>query len=370
MEYYEKAIINLFGEKTDKDKYYVYALCDPKTHVPFYIGKGEGGRVWAHEEGEKKEEDSIVNDTEISDEEKEELLASLTEKHKAIRHIKENSNEPPEKVIIKWGLTSHEAFMAESALINLLQFLAKGEYLPDYKTLTNIANGHASDKEKAFSNIAPVEARPVQDFMHLMKQIDISEEINYIVLVRINKLYKPGMSSEELKEIVSGLWRCGDRIQDAIKDGKTVYALGMYGRVVKSVYRIVSTVSVPELAKMYEKRTDAPDDPETEIYDPQEWDRYGLRAEDRRRLRHIIDSRITLGSNDELNDPQKMKAWKERKLLLLEDTDMEMKNKYQNAYLVCRKNEGFLKNAQNPISFNFESITKKKTTTVKLKEWE
>ena len=38
----KEKIINTLG-RDDKDKYYVYMLCDNKNR-PFYIGKGEGGR--------------------------------------------------------------------------------------------------------------------------------------------------------------------------------------------------------------------------------------------------------------------------------------------------------------------------------------
>lgn len=29
--------------------FYVYQLCDPRTGVPFYVGKGQRGRAWVHE---------------------------------------------------------------------------------------------------------------------------------------------------------------------------------------------------------------------------------------------------------------------------------------------------------------------------------
>lgn len=121
-----KSIVKLLGEGKEEDKYYVYALCDPDTHVPFYIGKGEHFRVWAHEEGEEKERATILGafqNHEITEDEKEERLKTLSVKHKTINAIRCRSGKQPEKVIIKWGLTSHEAFMAESALINLFQLM-------------------------------------------------------------------------------------------------------------------------------------------------------------------------------------------------------------------------------------------------------
>ena len=109
----EKIISTLDGDG-GKNRFYVYALCD-ENHKPFYIGKGEGGRVWAHEEGKEKETEKIEKKN-VSKEEKEKMLEELSEKYKKIDVI---GKDKVEKVIIKWGLTEPEAFMAESALINL-----------------------------------------------------------------------------------------------------------------------------------------------------------------------------------------------------------------------------------------------------------
>lgn len=99
--------------ETGHEKHYVYALC---THdgVPFYIGKGCGRRVLDHRDAAEQAKESIASDDSLSDVEKARKIEELTEKLKTIL------NEPNlQMVIIKWGLTEGEAFMCESALINL-----------------------------------------------------------------------------------------------------------------------------------------------------------------------------------------------------------------------------------------------------------
>ena len=52
----KKAVVDVLNGVVGHE-YYVYALCE-KTNdgklVPFYIGKGKGERVWAHEMEQKK----------------------------------------------------------------------------------------------------------------------------------------------------------------------------------------------------------------------------------------------------------------------------------------------------------------------------
>ena len=100
---------------------------------------------------EKKEKEK-------SKEEKEKMLEELSEKYKKIDEI---GKDKVEKVIIKWGLTEPEAFMAESALINLCNY-------PD-STLTNVVSGHASEAEKKngieFRNAEKTKARSVKAFL-------------------------------------------------------------------------------------------------------------------------------------------------------------------------------------------------------------
>lgn len=48
-----KSVIDNLKRDGEKTKYYVYALCEKRDNrlIPFYIGKGQGDRVWQHELG-------------------------------------------------------------------------------------------------------------------------------------------------------------------------------------------------------------------------------------------------------------------------------------------------------------------------------
>ena len=119
--------------KNEKDKYYVYGLYEEGKQLPFYIGKGEGTRLISHI-------DEAL--TEVAQEEN----IQISKKIQIIR--KHKGNIIP--VIIKFGLTEHEAFMAESALINLINFSKEDE------ELTNIVSGHASKTEDIYHNVRGV----------------------------------------------------------------------------------------------------------------------------------------------------------------------------------------------------------------------
>ena len=54
-----KSICNTLGQGNDKNKYYVYMLCDKSTKQPFYIGKGQDLRVFDHEKSTEKLRNNI-----------------------------------------------------------------------------------------------------------------------------------------------------------------------------------------------------------------------------------------------------------------------------------------------------------------------
>lgn len=211
-------------EKTDPlCKYYVYALCekneDNGSLTPFYIGKGTDDRVWAHEDGQEKEIEEIEKKYSDSDEEKRKRLDEMSAKYKKIGEIKANG-KTVEKIIVKIGLTEYEAFMFESALINIfrmgnLKFDSTLE--SNAGELTNIVNGHAD----AFEKLANIEtkARSTTEFSEFCKKplvLDKPEEkyMNIlkenkgkkILLQNINKTYPKCKNKMNIREAVSGLW--------------------------------------------------------------------------------------------------------------------------------------------------------------------
>ena len=110
--------------KSVNDRYYVYALCD--DGVPFYIGKGTGGRCFQHQESLTDLLKEYQKEMEAMDEEEralftEKLNNALSDKHKRIQESIQK--ETFDIAIVKFGLTEHEAFMCESDTINTMRLL-------------------------------------------------------------------------------------------------------------------------------------------------------------------------------------------------------------------------------------------------------
>lgn len=188
----EKAIDALNG-------FYVYALIDPRDNKVFYIGKGTGNRVFSHE----------IESNRLLDVERKKL--------KKIREI-EDAGLSVSRIIVNWGLSENEAFAAEATLINLLN------YVPDIQ-LTNEVSGHHVH-----------EALTVEDFEVLYGAVPLEkEDIKHSILViKINKLYRRGMSEDELYDVVRGFWAASLK---SIEARKVEYVVGVYNGLIVAVYR-------------------------------------------------------------------------------------------------------------------------------------
>lgn len=228
----ENRLIQSLG--TGSRKYYVYALCTQEG-VPFYIGKGCGRRVLEHEDAALSAKESIASDDTLSDVERAEKISRQTEKIRKILELNAN----PQKVVIKWGLSEQEAFMCESALINLLDFM-HSHGLP-MAELANIANGHASAPEKDSAADVKTKARTLDSFLNecAIPERGVEGIAEKAAIIKINDFYPRCLDDSgraddsKIKECVRGIWRIGEDKRDEIK-----YIMAVYRRRVVGVYHV------------------------------------------------------------------------------------------------------------------------------------
>ena len=207
-------------KKPDDHRSYVYALCEKvgDSLVPFYIGEGKGPRVWSHEL-ETSVQIKLLEEEFSSEGGKEDLEERKKELKKKIQKIDEIKSHNGEvvKYIIKWGMTSKEAFMAESALINLLQIGGlkfDSSSIDNRNELTNIVKGHRSEGEK---QTGTTEARTVEEFCELYAKDplyfeDLQEKKVKAILININSGYPECMEyvDKEKREIAIRDTACGN----------------------------------------------------------------------------------------------------------------------------------------------------------------
>ena len=188
----EKALEALNG-------FYVYALVDPRNDKVFYIGKGTGNRVFSHEIESGKSRES----------EKKKL--------KKIREI-ENCGYSVKRLIVNWGLTENEAFIAEATLINLLN------RMPNIQ-LTNEVSGHHVHESLTTEEF---------ELQHGAVPLEKEDIKHSILVIKINKLYRRGMSEAELYDSVRGFWAASLR---SIKSRNVKYVFGVYNGLILGVYK-------------------------------------------------------------------------------------------------------------------------------------
>lgn len=188
----EKAIEALNG-------FYVYALVDPRNDKVFYVGKGTGNRVFSHEIESGKSRES---------------------EKKKLQHIREieNCGYSVRRLIINWGLTENEAFIAEATLINLLN------RMPDIQLTNEVSGYHVHESLTTEEFELQYGAVPLE-----------KEDIKHSILViKINKLYRRGMSDAELYDSVRGFWAASLK---SIEARKVKYVFGVYNGLILGVYK-------------------------------------------------------------------------------------------------------------------------------------
>ncbi len=168
--------------------FYVYLYVDPRDESVFYVGKGRGARAVAHFRDENKK---AVQD----------VLKEL-----------EAAGLEPRVELLAHGLTDGAtALRVEAAAIDLIGVQA----------LANAVRGHYTKFGRA----------PLEEVVALYSQrkAEIKEPS---LLIRINQLYRYGMSSAELYDATRSAWLVGER-----RD-RVALAFAVYEGVVREVYRV------------------------------------------------------------------------------------------------------------------------------------
>ena len=115
-------------------------------------------------------------------------------------------------LIHRHGLTEKEAFEVEASLIDFIG-------LDD---LTNIVGGHKSEQRGKMT---------INEVIASYDSLDIEIKESAILII-VNKLYRRGMSDDELYEITRGNWVVVKR------RNKVKYAFTIYNGIVRQVFEI------------------------------------------------------------------------------------------------------------------------------------
>ena len=179
-------------------KYYVYALIDPRERKVFYVGKGKGNRVFDHVK-------CALSSPVVSD--KLDYIRSL--------------NGEVEHIIVRSGLTEHEAFEVEAALIDLLSH----DVAAPFTHITNVQSGHHTWAHGL---------RTVEEICNAYhKRIDKDVQLlqgEEVLIISLNKTFGGARS---LYDTVRGYW-----VLSPCHAQKCSYVLAEYDGYVVGVFEV------------------------------------------------------------------------------------------------------------------------------------
>ncbi len=169
---------------------YVYLYRDPRDGKIFYVGKGKGQRAFQHLSDEKD-----------------------GPKKRKIQEIREAGLEPKIEILTHGLKDDETALKIEAALIDLIGI---DELVNEVRGYEAISHGKMDVQELVALYDAP--KGMIRD--------------QGILLIRINQLFRHGMSPEELYEATRGVWKIGAR-RNSVR-----HVLALYQGVVKEVYAV------------------------------------------------------------------------------------------------------------------------------------
>jgi len=173
-------------------KNYVYIYSDPETGIPFYVGKGKGGRALDHLDD--------VGDN---------------EKARTIKKILEGQGKEPLMEFLIYGVDEDIALKVEAAAIDLIG-------------IDNLANRQRGHHAKEYGRVT------IPELVGRLKneEIKITEKV---ILIRINQLYNASYEPIKLYDVTRGVWKVNKEKADKAK-----FAMAVFNGQIKEVYEIIS----------------------------------------------------------------------------------------------------------------------------------
>lgn len=163
-------------------EYYVYGLFADDDSCPFYVGKGRRDRVFSH-----LRDDKNGNPMEAAGE----SLDAASAIEESIGVIRRCGAKDVRLELLRWNLGEQSALEIEATLIDVL------------KPRGNRARGIGTE----FGRV------PIEDLIERLGPVELPLPASCLILV-VNRLWRRGMSSQELKSIASGLWEIDPRRAD------------------------------------------------------------------------------------------------------------------------------------------------------------
>lgn len=212
--------------------YYVYLYIHPLDGQIFYIGKGKGNRVLDH-----------LKDTGDS------------RKAKIIQELVTQGLEPQIEILIHGLENEALAYQVEAAAIDLL----------GKQQLANQVRGWRSGYHGRMT---------LQEAVSLYEHASV-EIAEPAILIRINQLYRYGMSPIELYDATRGVWKVGER------RNKAAYAFAVYEGIVREIYKIMEWFPA---GSTFSTR------PADGLAEPDRWEFVGQLADESLRQKYLLKS--------------------------------------------------------------------------------
>lgn len=181
---------------------YVYYLRDPRDDEVFYVGKGQGNRIFQHVDGNLES-------------------PAPSDRLDRIRSI-QDSGESVQLRILRHGLSEEEAFEVEASLIDFIGL----------SNLTNVQGGRQSDSRGLKTPQALIAMYGAEEFR-------TSEPV---MLFNLKRQYYDGIPSGELYEATRKSWKVDKR---RIRARKAKYAIAVHDKITREVYEILEWHEVP-----------------------------------------------------------------------------------------------------------------------------